>query len=327
LAVLWIIAVEYPRIDALVKSLADAQTQIRAATGNGRYDESQVRAVAAQQARAATELIVVVERVLSKLHAVLTAEQRAQIESSREASAARLRGLLDAVSIDDARFFIRQHYVDFLSREPEREGFDAWVAVLNRCGGDAQCLMRTRTEVSSAFFRSQEFQFKGYFVYRFYRATLGRLPKFVEIIPDMRSVTGQTAEDVGQKRDAFANAWIQRAEFRALYDGLSNAAFVDKLLATAGVLQARREEFVAALEGQQKTRTQVLREVVESDELFAKEYNGAFVAMQYFGYLRRDPEAAGYQNWLRYLNQNPSDYQTMVWGFVASTEYRKRFGN
>jgi hypothetical protein len=48
--------------------------------------------------------------------------------------------------------------------------------------------------------------------------------------------------------------------------------------------------------------------------------------MQYFGYLKRDPEAEGFNNWLKYLNANPQDYRTMVHGFVHSIEYRMRFG-
>jgi hypothetical protein len=69
-----------------------------------------------------------------------------------------------------------------------------------------------------------------------------------------------------------------------------------------------------------------LRAVVESAEVYNKEYTSAFVAMQYFGYLRRDPEAEGYEAWLRVINSNPADYRTMVWGFVTSIEYRNRFG-
>jgi hypothetical protein len=58
----------------------------------------------------------------------------------------------------------------------------------------------------------------------------------------------------------------------------------------------------------------------------AAEFNPAFVAMQYFGYLRRDPEAGGYQAWLNTINANPSDFRSMVNGFMNSTEYRLRFG-
>ncbi len=70
----------------------------------------------------------------------------------------------------------------------------------------------------------------------------------------------------------------------------------------------------------------MLRAVADSDEVGAAEFNPAFVAMQYFGYLRRDPETAGYNAWLNAINANPSDTRTMVNGFMNSTEYRLRFG-
>ena len=85
-------------------------------------------------------------------------------------------------------------------------------------------------------------------------------------------------------------------------------------------------ELIADLEAGQRTRAQVLRAIVDSTEVKAREFNRAFVAMQYFGYLRRDPDEEGYQGWLRYLNTNPADFRTMVYGFVYSMEYRLRFG-
>lgn len=226
--------------------------------------------------------------------------------------------------LDTNSFFVRQQYIDFLSREPEQSGFDAWLAVLNRCGtGDPAC---DRTEVSASFFRSEEFQSKGYFVYRFYKVSLGRLPGYTEMIADMRRVTGETGDEVIAKKAAFTSEWVERAEFKAKYDGLSNAAYVDELLRTAGVTLAIRDQLVADLQNNLKTRAEVLRLIVESPEVYNKEYNGAFVAMQYFGYLRRDPESEGYAAWLRVIERNPADYRTMVNGFITSIEYRLRFG-
>jgi hypothetical protein len=50
--------------------------------------------------------------------------------------------------------------------------------------------------------------------------------------------------------------------------------------------------------------------------------------MQYFGYLRRDPDASGYGFWLSKLEQFGGNYiqAEMVKGFVSSDEYRNRFG-
>ena len=58
-----------------------------------------------------------------------------------------------------------------------------------------------------------------------------------------------------------------------------------------------------------------------------QEFNAAFVLMEYFAYLRRDPDAAGYQHWLDKLNfyGNYMDAE-MVKSFITSLEYRARFG-
>lgn len=228
--------------------------------------------------------------------------------------------------IDDSRFFVRQQYLDFLSREPEQAGVDAWLAVLNRCGGDAQCLDTQRIEVSSSFFRSEEFQNKGYFVYRFYRASFGRQPTYMEFIRDLQRVNGQTGEEVVANLSAFTNEWTERADFEARYDGLANEAYVDALLQTAGVTMANRTRLVSDLNTGQRTRAQVLRAVVESTELFQKEFNRGFVTAAYFGYLRREPEPEGFNAWLAVLDRNPQDFRTLVRGFVNSVEYRLRFG-
>jgi hypothetical protein len=74
------------------------------------------------------------------------------------------------------------------------------------------------------------------------------------------------------------------------------------------------------------TRAQVLRAIADSDQVFNAEFNQAFVAMQYFGYLRRTPDVAGFNSWLNYLNAHPTDSRTMVNGFMNSIEYRLRFG-
>lgn len=230
--------------------------------------------------------------------------------------------------VDASPFFVRQQYIDFLSREPEQAGFDAWLGVLNRCGGggpgsDPSC---DRIEVSASFFRSREFQAKGFFVYRFYKVSLGTMPRYAEIVPDMVRVTALTDAELPGKLDTFTAEWVTRAEFRSTYDALPNAAYVDKLLQTAGVTLTTRDQLVNDLNSGAKTRAQVLRAIVESQEVFNREYNEAFVAMQYFGYLRRDPETDGLNAWLRVINANPSDYRTMVHGFVTSVEYRLRFG-
>lgn len=77
-----------------------------------------------------------------------------------------------------------------------------------------------------------------------------------------------------------------------------------------------------------KTRAQVLLDVLEIPEFKTREYNRSFVLMEYFGYLRRDPDQGGYDFWLNILdNREPNNYRGMVCSFLTSTEYQRRFGN
>ena len=77
-----------------------------------------------------------------------------------------------------------------------------------------------------------------------------------------------------------------------------------------------------------------VRQLAENAELSRRESNRAFVLMQYFGYLRRDPDAApdanfdGYDFWLGKLEEFGGDYIAagMVRAFINSIEYRQRFG-
>jgi hypothetical protein len=230
--------------------------------------------------------------------------------------------------IDDTAFFVRQHYLDFLSREPDPGGFQGWINILNNCpAGSTAC---DRVEVSSAFFRSPEFRDRGYFVYKLYAASLGRdpaFPRYSEFIPDFAKVSGfLTPEELDASKTAFAEEFVKRAEFQNRYSATSNTQYVDLLLQTAGVTSAERDNWIAALNNNQKTRARVLRELAESPEVDAKFYVESFVVMQYFGYLKRDPDAL-YLNWIQTMRADPNNYRQMVNGFVNSAEYRFRFGS
>lgn len=242
----------------------------------------------------------------------------------------RLRpGTTTRITIDDSDLFVQQHYIDFLSRFPDADGFAAWMRVLSNCpAGDAECSHQARLTTSAAFFGSQEFQLKGFFVFRFYTSSLARQPNYNEMVADMRSVTGATADDVNAKRTAFATNWVARADFLANFPrGIAPAAFVDGIQQKAGITVANRNQIVSDLTANNTDagRAVALRAIVESQEESNKEFNPAFVYMQYVGYLRRDPEPAGYQAWLTYLNAHPSNFTDMVRGFVDSVEYRNRF--
>ncbi len=226
--------------------------------------------------------------------------------------------------IDTIDFFIRQHYLDFLGREPEPGGFQGWRNILSSCSpGNPAC---DRIEVSSGFFRSEEFQVRGYFIYRFY-TVFGRIPLFTEFMTDFAKVSGFiTAQQLEANKAAFVTEFMARQEFQTRYGSLTDpTAYVDALLQTVGLLgHPSRGAWITGLTNATMTRGQVLRALIESQELYLKFYNEAFVVMQYFGYLRRNPDSM-YLQWIQTLNQT-GDYRTMINGFLNSMEYRLRFG-
>lgn len=227
------------------------------------------------------------------------------------------------ITIDDSDFFIQQHYIDFLARMPEPGGFQGWMNIMSGCGTTVPqpC---DRIEVSSAFFRSEEFQVRRYFVYRFYSTSFKRVPLYAEFIPDARRVSGfQTADQLEASKVAFTNDFVARTEFKSKYDALNNTEYVNTLISTAGVTLPNSQQLISDLNNGAKTRAQVLRTISETSEVYNKFYNEAFVVMQYHGYLRRDPDIL-YLEWIKTMDQT-GDYRTMINGFMNSAEYRNRF--
>jgi hypothetical protein len=244
--------------------------------------------------------------------------------------------------VDSTDFFVRQQYLDFLSREPDPAGMASWINTIKNCAPNDQTC--DRVSVSANFFRSQEFQLKGLFVFKFYKVSFGRMPTYAEIVADMSSVTGDSTPDLIARKAAFTEAFAQRQEFVNSFGSASNQQFVDALMGryslpsittinpaspddtSAARVALTRADLVSRLNAGTLTRGQAVRAVADSNEVSAAEFNPAFVAMQYFGYLRRDPDQGGYNDWLRTINANPSDTRSMVNGFVNSVEYRLRFG-
>lgn len=243
----------------------------------------------------------------------------------------RLRpGTNQVITIDDADFFVSQHYVDFLNRFADQSGMDYWTNNISSCGTDANCILNHRVGVSAAFFIEQEFQQTGSFVYRFYRSSFGRQPSYAEFTPDRRLVIGGT--NLEASKAAFAEAWVQRPEFTAKYPAGTADQYVDALIATVkaadGVdLASLRATLISQMKGG-ATRGQILRQVADNSSFINAEYNPSFVRMQYFGYLRREPDAAGEAFWLNVLNnREPNNFRGMVCSFITSAEYQDRFGS
>jgi uncharacterized protein (TIGR03118 family) len=413
--------------------------------------------------------------------------------------------------IDDANFFVRQHYLDFLNREPDAAGLNFWVNQITSCGMDAACIALKRINVSAAFFLSIEFQRTGLEAYLTHRAAFASLPPaFGEAagVPVLYGtferdtqalqkdfVVGQPGADaqIEANTQAYFADFVTRPEFVHKYPAsLTNAQYVDDLLESAGlspanfvvnltngkenpptnptttggvrrpasygtatftidsgeafmrftatinnldftgaqtadtndnltnahihagplvtpttngsvvwgfigspfndnnpndqvvtpfvtgvggtvsgkwdtpegnnttltaqlanlregrayinfhtaqfgggeirgnfpVVTAFRDSLVAGLNGATETRATVLRKIAESPDLKDREFNRAFVFMQYGGYLRRDADATGYAFWLDKLNSFNGNFvdAEMVKAFILSGEYRQRFG-
>jgi len=241
----------------------------------------------------------------------------------------RLRpGTNQPITINDVDFFVQQQYIDFLVRMPDTNGFATWVQTLQACPnggyGEFENPHCDRVHVSAGFYRSEEFLGRGYWAYRFYEVAFDRRPTYAEFIPDMVKVGGsQSPSSELASKNAYKDDFVQRSEFTTRYNALSNAAFVNAIEANAEV-DLDNTALTGQLNGG-KTRAQLLREIVESQPVEDKFFNRGFVSMQYFGYLRRNPDPIGYQGWVEALDADPQNFRHMIFGFIYSTEYLTRF--
>ena len=152
--------------------------------------------------------------------------------------------------LDDASYFVRQHYFDFLNRTPDTSGFNFWVSQITQCGTDVNCLRTQRITVSNAFFYEQEYQQTGSYVVRLYRAAFGndqpipntdtnpqfpnenkKLVNYSAFSPDRARVRG--GPSLAQTQLDLANAFVLRPQFVTKYpSNLDAPTFVDAVLAT-----------------------------------------------------------------------------------------------
>lgn len=268
------------------------------------------------------------------------------------------------ITIDDADFFVQQQYVDFLNRMPDPSGFAFWNANINNCGSNAACIDNARVNTSAAFYLSIEFQTTGYLVERMYKSAYGTtngtstfggnhqiavpVVRLIDFLPDTKLIgknliVGQTGWEavLEANKQAFAEDFVQRPRFTTQYaPAITPTEFVDAMFANAGITPSASErataigEFGGALNISNVTaRAKALRDVADNPTLSSQEFNRAFVLMQFFGYLRRDPNTGndtdytGYDFWLTKLNQFGGNFQNadMVKSFIVSSEYKSRF--
>jgi Calx-beta domain/Domain of unknown function (DUF4214) len=272
----------------------------------------------------------------------------------------------ESVGNPDDRAFVTQHYHDFLNREPDQAGLDFWTNGITSCGSDAQCREVKRVNTSAAFFLSIEFQQTGFLVEKIYKTAYGdavgvstfpgphTLPvpvvRLTEFLRDTQEIgqgvvvgQGNWQQQLEDNKNAFALEFVQRQRFTDAFPAsLTADQFVTRLDANAGgvLSDADRAQLDILFGGPSSSsddapkQAQALRQVAENPLLNAAEKNRAFVLMQFFGYLRRNPNDApdsdytGYDFWLTKLNNFSGDFvkAEMVKAFITSIEYRQRFG-
>lgn len=270
------------------------------------------------------------------------------------------------ITIADSDFFVQQQYIDFLNRMPDNSGFTFWLGQISGCGSNQSCTDVARINDSGAFFLSIEFQQTGYLVERMYKSAYGDAPnaisnlgpqhtvvapvvKFTEFIPDVKQIgngvivnQGNWQAQLAANKVAFGETFVQRSRFTSAYaTTMTPTAFVNQMADFAGVPANDPDRAKAISEFGSATNTsdvpargRALRDIAENTTVNSAEQNRAFVMMQYFGYLRRDPnngngdtDYTGYDFWLTKLNQANGNFISaeMVKAFITSSEYLNRF--
>jgi photosystem II stability/assembly factor-like uncharacterized protein len=273
-----------------------------------------------------------------------------------------IRGQLQWNPAEEADFFVRQAYFDFLSRVPDAGGFAFWTAEITNCQTDVECLRRKRVDVSNAFFYEQEFQQTAAYVLRLYRGAYGnnqpfpnpnpnagfpneekKLPSYAVFVADRARVIG--GANLAQKQLDLANLFVTRPEFTTKYPASLATAdqFVGAVLATLqtdlGVnLSGQRTNLINLYNGSGGGRGAVMYRLADDNAtnpianqpFIDAEYNRSFVLGQYFGYLRRNPDIPGFLFWLGQVNgaalRDVPRQHAMVCSFITSGEFQLRFG-
>jgi hypothetical protein len=270
------------------------------------------------------------------------------------------------ITIADNDFFVQQQYIDFLNRMPDTSGFTFWLGQISGCGSNQPCIDVNRINDSGAFFLSIEFQQTGYLVERMYKAAYGDaqnaisnfgtahtvvapVVKFSEFIPDVKQIgngvivnQGNWQAQLEANKVSFSQAFVQRSRFTTAYPNSTTPTnFVNRIADSAGVPASDPDRARAISEfngagdiSDVPARGRALRDIAENATLNNAEQNRAFVLMQYFGYLRRDPnngngdtDYTGYDFWLQKLNAANGNFISaeMVKAFITSSEYLNRF--
>ncbi|MCU1267028.1 MAG: hypothetical protein JWM21_3346 [Acidobacteria bacterium] len=317
-------------LEGAVVSLSGGQTRklITDANGNYRFENVEVGA-----------LYVVVP---SRANFNFSPSERAFSQVGNQTEAAFTGIPIDETlnALDTPEYFVRQQYLDVLGREPDEAGFNYWTNQILACNGEPDCTHALRTGVSSAFFIEPEAQQTASYIYDLYQGGFGRRPLFAEYVDDHRHLIG--GPHLEAEKTLFVQGFVQRAEFTAKYhNALTAETFVDALIQSAQQsaaargsvidLSDQRDVLIAAYNrgvNQNDSRMLALRLITNNATFKLTQYNAAFVLVEYFAYLQREPDQGGYDFWINVLNRrDENNYRGMVCSFITSAEYQRRFGS
>ena len=180
-----------------------------------------------------------------------------------------------------------------------------------------------------------QYQSWGQAVYRFYVASYGQMPRYAEFLPDLetisRGITIDAPDEQAKLEDRmrkFADRWVERAKFKALYKGMSDETYIDALARNAGIIleAGEREAIIDKLRHGAMTRGAVILNVVNNKAFVEKEETRSLVLLHYFGYFHRNPDDPpdnnwnGFNYWITEVEKS-GDTGRLARGFMASGEY------
>ena len=236
--------------------------------------------------------------------------------------------------VDDARFFVSQHFTDLTGRAADPVSIEKLTTQLAQCGTRAECLRAARLDISTSLIVN-ELPSSALFLNSLYVSSLGRRPKLAEFESDRALLVSDT-EGPDRARTALVTAFVQRPEFKKKYPAtMKPAEFVDAILATVlqttGIdLAGEKDSFTGMFDDPELGRIGIVARLATQAAIVDAQYNQTLVTFNYFAFLRRDPDETGFAYWLNAIKnkspRDPASARAMVCSFLNSEEYQSRFG-
>jgi uncharacterized protein (TIGR03118 family) len=225
--------------------------------------------------------------------------------------------------IDVTSFFVRQHFLDFLKREPSTADMTYWSGIIDACGTNTTCRTAKRNEVSSRFMLLAESVDSTGLVFRLERAALGGDPLYGDVM-----LLTQVKRDRGTNE--MLHVLVTNPRFVAAYGSASNTTFVNTLDTQSGYAfsTTKKNAWISALNGATLTRAQVLLQLAQDAGYQTLVRNRWIVLSGYWAYFRRDPDKSGFNTRYALIKAGGGNPLTsgLTNDFVTSGEYRQRFG-